>query len=89
MNRYTGFLAWCRAAHLPHSTVTEIDEALSQQMNENFFDGAPGTDGRKQLAALGYWIPFLKRGSPELTRSHAAAAGWRKLSPASSRLPTP
>ena len=89
LNRYTAFLAWCRAARLPCSSVTEIDEALTMQMHENFFDGAPGTDGKKQLAAHGYWTPFLKRGSPELTRSHAAAAGWRKLSPAFSRLPSP
>ena len=40
------------------ASVTEIGEALTLQMNEMFFDDLPGTDGRKQLAALGHCVAF-------------------------------
>ena len=74
---------------MPITTVADIDEALTLLMNESFFEERPGTDGKKMLAALGYCIPLLTRGSPELVRAREAAVGWKKLSPAHSRLPTP
>ena len=52
-----------------------MDEALTREMNEMFFEGLPGTEGRKQLAALGYWIPFLTRGSNE-TDSCTKSLPW-------------
>ena len=88
-DRYRAFLKWCEVARMPISSIDEIDEALTWQMNESIFDGAPGTDGQKQLAALGYCVPCLTRGSPELIRARAAAVGWKRLSPVCSRLPTP
>ena len=88
-NRYQAFLAWCRQAGMPCSTIAEVDFVLTTLMNEMFSEGLPGTDGRKQLAALGYCIPFLTRGPPELTRARVASLGWKRLSPANSRLPTP
>ena len=84
-NLHRAFEAWCRTPSLPVSTVAEIDEALTLQMNESFFEGRPGTDGRKMLAALGYCVPILTRGPPKLVRAREAAVGWKKLSPASSR----
>lgn len=88
-NRFLQFTTWSRQANMPTSTVADIDEALTLLMTESFFEGRPGTDGRKMLAALGYCVPILTRGSPELVRVREAAIGWKKLSPAHSRLPTP
>jgi hypothetical protein len=87
--RHLQFRTWSARAGMPTSTVADIDEALTYLMNESFFEGRPGTDGKKMLAALGYCIPLLTRGSPELIRAKEAAIGWKKLSPAFSRLPTP
>ena len=87
-NRYLQFTTWSARASMPTSTVADIDEALTLLMNESFFEGRPGTDGKKMLAALGYCVP-LTRGSPELVRAREAAIGWKKLSPAFARLPTP
>jgi len=88
-NRYLQFTTWSKRANMSTSTVADIDEALTLLMNENFFEGRQGTDGKKMLAALGYCVPLLTRGSPELVRAREAAIGWKKLSPAFARLPTP
>ena len=87
--RWQAFLLWFRLALVPFQSNADIDDASPAMMNEMFFEGLPGTDAKKLLAALGYWIPSLTRGSPELVKAQSSAVGWKKLSPASSRLPTP
>ena len=62
--RHLHFVTWSIRAGMPINTVAGIDEALTLLMNESFFEGRPGTDGRKMLAALGYCVPTLTRGSP-------------------------
>ena len=62
--RRYAFLPWCLQARMPLTTAAHIDGALTLQMSESFCDGLPGTVGRKQLAALGYCVLFLTRGSP-------------------------
>ena len=68
-NRCMTFLRWCQLAQMPSQSNAQIDDALTAMMNEMFFEGSPGTDAKKYLAALGYWIPSLTRGSPELIKT--------------------
>ena len=74
-NRYLQFTTWSARANMSTSTIADIDEALTILMNENFFEGRSGTDGQKMLAALGYSVPLLTRGPPELVRAREAAIG--------------
>lgn len=89
LERYQKFMAWVSGLGLTIATVDDLDLAVTWYMNEEFFEGAPGTDASKLLAAMGHWVVQLSRGAPQLTRGHLAARGWRRLSPATTRLPLP
>jgi integrase len=89
VDRVARFLLWASSLGLQVATIQLLDETAALYMNEEFFEGAPGTDASKLLAALGHQRQDLSRGATQLVRAHQAARGWRKLSPAKSRLPLP
>eukprot|EP00971_Amphidinium_carterae_P320701 6374256-Amphidinium_carterae.1 len=81
--------AWVKRNHRKVDTVAQVDGATVEYMNHEYRAGRRGYQSSQLLAALGYILPMLTRGAPQLVRARQAARGWLKLSPNHSRLPIP
>jgi hypothetical protein len=75
VDRVARFLLWASSLGLQVATIQLLDETAALYMNEEFFEGAPGTDASKLLAALGHQRQDLSRGATQLVRAHQAADG--------------
>ena len=87
--RVAHFMNWAAALRLAVAPIAMMDVAVPWHMDEQYHEGAPGSDASKILAALGALRPELTRGAHELRRAHRAAQGWMRLSPAVARMPIP
>lgn len=84
------FAMYLRGVTLEKATPSEVDSAAVEYMEESFLDGEPASCGSTLMAALGWARPaFQGVGRQLLPRSSVALKGFRKLSPAHSRLPLP
>ena len=69
-----------------HMDSAEVDRWLADYVDVMFQDGGGAYEGEKTLAAVEFDNISLKG---NLVRSRRAVRGWRKLLPATSRLPLP
>ena len=83
-------LAWCSRNRLSVATSDELDRAVTDYLDEMYFDGWNRHVGSGLLAALQHFWPQLGyRTELELPRSRRALRGWGALAPATTRMPMP
>ena len=71
-------------------TTPVVDDLMARLIDEMHADGEDGGMGRKAMAAIRWLLPqFQREGSVPLPRGDAAAVGFRRDAPATSRLPPP
>ena len=82
------FTAWARRVALPIESLADLDIALTNKLNQMFFEGADQADGATLQAAVKYFREDVTKVSL-LPRSVEAMKGFRKLEPAQGRVPMP
>ncbi|CAK0810952.1 unnamed protein product, partial [Prorocentrum cordatum] len=87
--RYQAFLTWLANAGLSVATVTDLEEALLQYFNQQYFDGHDSPDGPKLVAAVAHFRLDLAPKLANLPRVLRALKGWKTLAPPRARLPLP
>ncbi|CAK0877157.1 unnamed protein product, partial [Prorocentrum cordatum] len=87
--RYQDFLTWAANAGLSVATVTDLEEALLQYLNQQYFDGHDSPDGPKVAAAVAHFRLDLAPKLANLPRVLRALKGWKILAPPRARLPLP
>jgi integrase len=82
------FLDWGTHKGLPVQTLSELDIALTNKLNEMFFLGYTVADAATLQAAVKFFRDDVVKTSA-LPRSVDAMKGYRKLEPAQGRVPMP
>ena len=84
------FDAWCHRSRTPTRSLQELDAAMAEFLDEEFFDGFNHDVGDKLLAAMLLERPELRqRGQDLLPRTRDAIVGFRKRAPGQARAPLP
>ena len=82
------FDTFCQENGLSQERLPQLDAALTEFMNAAFLEGEQAFVGNTLLAALCYRRPAWGRPRDiALPRAKRSLQGWRRLSPAASRLP--
>lgn len=82
------FVGWCYEQEMMMDHLPDLDLALTNRLNELFFEGADVATAATLQAAVKYFRDDV----PKLTllpRSQEAMKGFRKLEPAQGRVPMP
>ena len=79
------FQSYCSILHLPVHTATQVDSALTNFLNECFYEWMDIADGQKFFAAVMEAWPVV--GKTGLSRSRRALKGWKNLDPGYTRPP--
>ena len=70
--------------------IANLDEALNDYCDAQFFEGEPGSLGSQLYSALSdYWPEIGRGGSYRLPRFYRARQAWRRLAPGRTRDPLP
>ena len=85
---YRAMLDYTLQQGMKMETMTEVDTSVSKYLEHLYMDGEDTPMGNYVVAALCFHRPELK-GNQNLPKTLQALKGWRKLSPARSRMPIP
>ena len=66
-----------------------LDAAVADHLNEEFFEGTTGSEGSRLLAALAWAFASVGKQVCNLPRSRTCSIALRRLAPGESRLPVP
>ena len=74
---------------LGQMNAASLDAAVAEHLNEEFFEGATGSEGSRLLAALAWAFASVGKQVSNLPRARTCSVALRRLAPGESRLPVP